>query len=94
MGDRPDGEWFAYAPLSEDGDEHLTPEQREIVRRHEQEGSLAPEPIGDVRVLIHAFAPGQVELRYSGPEGVSSADLLRYTISELRTVLEMHERDG
>lgn len=94
MVDGPDGGWFAYSPLSEEGNDHLTPEQREIVRQHDQRLGAASEPIGDVRVLIHELAPGQVEVRYVGPTGVSSAELLRFVISELTTVLEMHERDS
>lgn len=93
MVDQPDGEWFAYSPLNDEENDHLTPEQREFVREHHRQGSIGPEPIGDVRVLIHALSPGQVEVRYGGPEDVSSPDLLRFTISELQTVLKMHEGD-
>lgn len=75
--------WFSYSPLDAASIDRLSGQQRAVVEQHR--GQPEPQPIGEVHVFIYDSAPGQCEIRFSGPDDTNAADVLPIAIRELES---------
>lgn len=83
--------WFSYSPLDPASIDRLSEQQRAVVEQHR--GQPKPQPIGEVHVFIYDIAPGQCEIRFSGPDD-TNADVLPIAIRELESAHAIFRDDA
>jgi len=84
--------WFSYSPLDPASLDRLSEQQRAVVKQHR--GQPTPKPIGEVHVFIYDPAPGQCEIRFSGPNDTNAADVLPIAIRELESAHAIFRDDA
>jgi len=84
--------WFSYSPLDPASIDRLSEQQRAVVEQ--QRGKPRLKPIGEVHVFVYDPAPGQGEIRFSGPDDTSAADVLPIAIRELESAHAIFRDDA